>query len=341
MTTIKDIARISGFSIGTVSRVINHSSDVSPATREKIEAVIREQNFQPNRNARSLKQIHHSPVMIFVKGTHNIFLDAILEEIQIQMHIHGENTNVTFLGETDNAVAEAVQISMYQRPKGCIFLGGSVLNFQKDFSRIDVPSVLVTADASCLGFDGLSSYTTDDYSAAYEAVSYLIRQGHREIGIIGGNPDSAHEGNVEKRIAGAAEAMRQNRIDFAEKERFEPCGFLMDDGYAAVLRLMERCPEITAVFAISDLIAIGAMRALQDKGYRVPEDISLIGFDGIPFAVYTNPRLATIHQNVPQLAKKAVEDLLLRIKYQRAAAHETIPYRFEPGESIASPARRS
>ena len=109
----------------------------------------------------------------------------------------------------------------------------------------------------------------------------------------------------------------------------------MKDGYAAILRLIKRADDITAVFAISDLIAFGAMRALQDEGYRIPEDISLIGFDGITLAQYTNPRLATVRQNVAELAKKAVEDLLLRINYQRAAVHEIIPYRFEEGESIA------
>ena len=218
MVTIKDIARISGYSIGTVSRVINHRSDVSPATRERIEAVIRELHFEPNRNAKSLKQSFYSPVMIFVKGAHNIFLDSILEEIQIQMHFLGENTNVTFLGETDNAVAEAAQVSANWKPKGCIFLGGSLKNFKHDFGRIDVPCVLVTADASGLGYENLSSFTTDDYGGAYEAVSRLIRCGHRRIGIIGGMPENNLDGNVENRIKGAVDAMTQNGILFNEKE---------------------------------------------------------------------------------------------------------------------------
>ena len=82
-------------------------------------------------------------------------------------------------------------------------------------------------------------------------------------------------------------------------------------------------------------MAVGALKGLQDNGYRVPQDISVIGFDGIPFAGYTNPRLATIKQDISLLAKRTVEDLLLRMNYQRPVLHETIPYYFVEGESIA------
>ena len=335
MATIKDIAKLSGFSIGTVSRVINNRADVSPATREIIERVIREQNFQPNTNAKRLKQTMFSPVTIIVKGIGNTFLEAVLEEIQINMYLHGESINVTFLDERANCVAEAVKIIAAQNPKGLIFLGGSINNFRKDFKAVQVPSVLVTGNASMLGYDNLSSFTTDDYRATADAVEHLVRAGHRRIGILGGYPESWPEDVGALRLSGAVNALESGHADFVKDRDYEPCAFSLQGGYNAARNLLRRTPDLTALFAIGDLVAVGALKGLQDNGYRVPQDISVIGFDGIPFAGYTNPRLATIKQDISLLAKRTVEDLLLRMNYQRPVLHETIPYYFVEGESIA------
>ena len=110
MTTIKDIARMSGYSIGTVSRVINNRADVSEEAREKISEIIRERGYQPNSNARKLKQVISSEVSIIVRGNKNVFFEYILEEIQIMMRGYDENINVHFIGETDNEVATAARM---------------------------------------------------------------------------------------------------------------------------------------------------------------------------------------------------------------------------------------
>ena len=153
MTTIKDIARISGYSIGTVSRVINNRADVSEEAREKINEIIRECNYQPNSNARKLKQVTSSEISIIVRGNKNLFFQSILEEIQIRLRGYDENINVHFIGETDNEVETAVRISAYVKPKGIIFLGGYTDTIRKDFFRIALPSVLVTVGAQDMGFD--------------------------------------------------------------------------------------------------------------------------------------------------------------------------------------------
>ena len=187
MTTIKDIAKISGYSISTVSRVLNNRADVSEKAREKIEKVIRELNYQPNENARMLKQNVSSDISVIVRGNKSIFLESILEEIQIRMGKHGESVNVQFIGETDDEVATAVQIGQYLKPKGFIFLGGSADHFRDSFSQISLPSVLVTVDVEKLGFENLSSFTTDDEAAAGCAAGKLLSLGHKRIGIIGGD----------------------------------------------------------------------------------------------------------------------------------------------------------
>ena len=133
MATIKDIARMSGYSIGTVSRVINKRTDVSDQAREKIEEIIRENDYQPNTNAKRLKQTVLSEVSVIVHGNRSMFLAFLLEEIQIRMREHGESINVQFTREKEDEVAAAIQIAQDLKPKGFIFLGGNSRNFRDEF----------------------------------------------------------------------------------------------------------------------------------------------------------------------------------------------------------------
>jgi len=330
MITIRDIARKSGYSIGTVSRVINNRADVSDKAREKIEEVIHEYNYQPNSNARMLKQNVSSEISVIVRGNRNMFFEYILEEIQVRMREHGENINVQFIGETDSSVQMAIQILQNLKPKGIIFLGGSYRNFQEDFSQITIPSVLVSVDGEGLGYENLSSFTTDYEEAAGCSVRKLVEKGHRRIGILGGYPG-------DPKIRGAVEELERNGIVFDFEEDYEPCDFSAEGGYQAGRKLLTRAPGLTGIFALSDSIAIGAMRAFSDMNLKVPEDISVVGFDGINSARYSIPRLATIRQDAVILPRKSVDDLLMRISYKGPAVHEKIPYEYVNGESVASP----
>jgi len=339
MTTIKDIARISGYSIGTVSRVINNRADVSEEAREKINEIIRECNYQPNSNARKLKQVTSSEISIIVRGNKNLFFESILEEIQIRLRGYDENINVHFIGETDNEVETAVRISAYVKPKGIIFLGGYTDTIRKDFFRIALPSVLVTVGAQDMGFDNLSSFTTDYHDAGRCAVSKFVAKGHTRIGMIGGYLSGYSKEFKNSKIVGAVEELAKNGISFDFDRDYEPCSYSAESGYKAAEKLMSRSPDLTAIFAISDSIAIGAIRALKDIGLRVPEEVSVIGFDGLTLAKYSVPRLSTIQQDTAMLAKKSVDDLLMRISYGGSAVHGLIPYEYIEGESVG-PSRK-
>jgi len=334
MPTIKDIARLSGYSIGTVSRVINSHPDVSEAAKRKIEEVIRKTGFQPNSNAKLLKQASTSAITILVKGTKNIFLETILEEIQELLRVHGEAVSVVFLDELANEVETAVQLCAERKPKGFIFLGANPDYLKKSFGVITVPAVLVSGDADGLGFENLSSFCTDDFAAAKEAVGYLLSKGHTKIGIVGGMGEREH-GNVgADRLYGAMEKLKESGISFERERCYEPAKFSAEAGYDSARRLLERAPEITAVFALSDTVAIGAMRAAKDLGLSIPDDLSVIGFDGIEYSRYSVPRLTTVEQSSSLLAQRSVEDLLLRLNYPRPAVHEKIPFRIVEGESV-------
>ena len=231
MTTIKDIARLSGYSIGTVSRVINNHPDVSEEARIKVEQVIREMNFRPNSNAKQLKQQSNSAVTIIVKGYENMFFESILERCQALLRENGEDAAVAFLDEYANEVLAAIQLSAARKPKGFIFLGGNLEFFRQDFEKIDVPAVLLTNMAEELGFTNLSSFTTDDMEAGYQAIDYLAKRGHSQIGIIGGSASQIGSQIGFRRMIGCQKAFDENGIVFNEETQYEPSRFSMSGGY--------------------------------------------------------------------------------------------------------------
>ena len=334
MTTIKDIAKLSGYSIGTVSRVINNHPDVSEEARRRVNEVIREQNFQPNSNARQLKQQSNSAITIIVKGNENMFFESILERVQVSLKESGEDVAVAFLDEYSNEVRAAIQLCASRKPKGFIFLGGNLEFFKQDFGKIDVPCVLLTNTADKMDIPNLSSYATDDVEAGYAAIEYLAKKGHRKIGIIGGSASKIGSQIGFRRMEGCRTAFQEYGCEFDDVRYYEPSRFSMTGGYEGAQRLLKKTPDITAIFALGDTIAIGAMRAIKDMGRSVPEDISVIGYDGIESSRYTIPRLTTIRQDTDMLAWKGVEDILLRINYHHAVTNEFISFTLEEGESV-------
>lgn len=135
-------------------------------------------------------------------------------------------------------------------------------------------------------------------------------------------------------MLGCRRACRDLGLDFDPAVQGEACRYSLSGGYEATKTLLERCPNLTALFAASDVIALGAVRAIQDMGGRVPEDVSVIGFDGIDFTNYVNPRLATVRQDIQYMARRGVEVLLGSME-GGAPFHETVPFRLETGESVA------
>ena len=331
--TIKDVARLSGYAVGTVSRVLNGQPNVSDEARERVMAVVEEHHFKRNSNAKHLKQNHSSGVALIIKGSRNMLFAAIVEHIQVLIRDSGHPSLVYYLEEDGDEVEQALQVCRERRPLGILFLGSNLELFQARFAHIGVPCVLVTNSAAELGFPNLSSVSTDDAGAARQAVLRLMDLGHRRIGILGGctgMPNASHT-----RFQGVRRAFEERGLDFDLELQYEATHFSMADGYEAMGRLLDRMEDLTAVFAMSDVQAIGAIRALHDRGLRVPEDISVIGFDGIELGGYVVPKLTTIRQDEQLLARRSVDLLLQQIRAEGPPVHELVPYTFIPGESVA------
>lgn len=321
--TIKDLSAQTGYSVGTVSRVLNNQPNVSEKARAAILDAARESGFQLNANAKQLKQQHSNSILAVVKGTSNELFSSLVEAMQTRMALSDHPLIVDYLDEDSNEVLRALQLCLEKKPLGVLFLGGNRQNFLDDFDKIGVPCVLVTNDASSLSFPNLSSVSSDDRLAAKTAIDYLVSLGHRRIAVIGG--DQKVSDTAKLRYLGCMDAFRANGIDFDEETDYEGVRFSFADGYKAAQKLLSRGREFTALFAISDVMAIGAIRALADAGKRVPEDVSVIGFDGLNIGEYTIPKLSTIRQSVDELAKRSIRMLQENIESVHSPRYETIP----------------
>ena len=330
--TIKDIARISGCSVSTISRVINDRPDVRPETKEHVLKVMREAGFVPNTNARQLKIQQSRSLVFVVKGTRNLFFSDFLVQLQRAATLYGYNGIVSYLDENANEIDAAEKILREIKPKGMIFLGGSVANFKKGFANITVPSVLTTLVSDELDFPNLSMVGVDDRAAAYAAVDYLIQQGHRKIAVLGG-PVTSYPSVM--RREGAQQAMRDTGILFSDK-LYGLSNYDFESAYHAVNSLLARRADFTALFAMSDVIALGAIRALVSAGLRVPEDVSVIGFDGITMSRYCVPVLTTVVQPSEQISLQSIELLVRQIEHGAPAQTITLQPELQQGESVRS-----
>ncbi len=334
MVTIKDIARESGYSVSTVSRVLNHRNDVSPDAKKKIEEVVALYNFVPNNNAKHLKQNNSKSIGVLVKGISNMLFASIVEEIQQMIGKTEYTLVVSYLDEDADEVEEAERLCRERKPLGLLFLGGNPDYFKKGFSHVDVPCVLVTNRANDMEFANLSSVATDDIAAAKCAMEALFAAGHRDIGILGGDIEKSYTSH--QRYIGCRQSFKEHGLSLKQETCYEKARFSYDSAYRAMQRLLKKYPQLTAIFAMSDVMAIGAIRALRDMNYRIPEDISVIGFDGTALAEYYNPKLATIKQQYRTLATRSVEILFGQIELKKDPIHEIVPFEFVSGESIGN-----
>jgi len=329
--TIKDLAAKTGYAVGTVSRVLNNHPNVSEKARTAILAAVAESGFQLNQNAKQLKQSHANSILVILKGSGNILFAQMLEVIQTALHETRYPLHVDYLHGADNEVRRAKVLIREKNALGVIFLGGNLENFRAEFRDLGVPAVLVTNSAESLGFDNLSSVYIDDHEAARQAIEALIALGHRDIGVIGGH--RLYSDICRMRWEGIQEAMEAHGLTIDPELDYATVYFSPDGGYQGTMELLERGRRYTALFTMSDLMSIGAFRALRDHQLEVPGDVSVIGYDGLPVCEYLIPRLTTVDQPTEAMATRGLELLLDAIENGGTAKHEAVPFRLLYRES--------
>lgn len=329
--TIKDIARETGFSIGTVSRVLNNHPNVSEKTRRIVNEAIEKNGFLLNTSAKNLKQKASTQIVAIIKGYYNEMFSTMVEYLQSLINSSKYTLLIEYIDEEDNEVRRARQICQDVRVQGIFFFGGNTENFYSDFDKIECPCVLVTNDAGNLGFPNLSSVSTNDLEAAENAVEYLISCGHRKIALCGG---TARSDTSYQRKKGWELANRLQGISDEERGPFVPGRYAYETGYDGMMQLLRDKVEFTAVFAVADVVAIGAISAINDFGLKVPDDISVVGFDGLKIGEYYSPKITTVEQNLKEIVKKSFDIISECIENGKPAVHVTVPFRLNVRQSV-------
>lgn len=331
--TIRDIAELAGVSVATVSRVMNNKPDVNPETRKRVEAVIRDCHFVGNSNARGLKQNDRSVIAILIHGKSNPFLYSLSEKILSMAGSLPCNTVTEYVDEKENELKVALDLYHQKDLKGIIFIGSHIDSFSDPIPELDIPVVFATVPAGQARLPYASSVCIDDRKLSCQAVLELIRRGHRRIAVFGASP--AGSGLFSSRYKGVQDAFEASNLLFDE-DHFMECRFSIREGYETALAYFKEHPETTALFAMSDSIAIGAMRALCDLGLSIPGDVSVMGFDGVDMCDYTVPRLSTVIQPIERIAAESVTLMTEMINEHSEPKHIIVEAVLSISESVGN-----
>lgn len=338
--TIKDVARQAGVGVVTVSRVFNDQPGVSEATRDRVRAVATQLGYRPNRHARMLKMGTNRSIALMMKGIDNPFFQQMLDIMESAARERDYRLIVTKVPNWADEVSEASRFVDEDAVAGVIFLGGNFTHDASVFDALSAPFVLSTIGAlEGMSPEAYSSVAVDDAVEARRAVEYLIAAGHSRIGYIGAGTGDISVGR--RRHEGYLAALAQAGItpDPAWSAMFAPhadAPYQFEAGYRLAHDLLVARDEVTAIFATADVLALGAIRAALDLGLRVPGDLSVIGFDGIPVGNYYAPRLSTIVQPAEQIAELTCQLLFEQID-GGPARHVTVDAQLRAGESVAAP----
>ena len=325
---IKDIAKMAGVGVSTVSRVINNHPDVKDETREKVKKIIKEINYIPNNSARILKKNNTKNIGVLVKGVFNPFFAEMINIIGSKIT---EKDYTMILQQNDYKTEEDIDgliaFAKEKRLQGVICLGGNFLNVNDEsISPLDIPVVLTSVNTIYKSEENkhkFSSIGIDNVFAAKELTNYLIKKGHKNIAIILGDKNDV--GISWLRLEGYKKAIFENNLKYLEENIFIG-NYEYEGAYNVAKKIINERKDITAIFAISDIMAVGAAKAIIDSGLKVGDDISVAGFDGMDITKYYNPEITTVKQPNKKMAISSIDlifDLLLKKKQNKHIIFET------------------
>lgn len=325
--TIKDIAKICGVGVSTVSRAINNHPDINTETKEKIMDTIKEYGYVPNNSARNLKRSDAKAIAVLVKGISNPFFTGMIKIFEQECKKKHYSMELTHIEAGEDEVDVAQKVVKEKRLRGIIFLGGLFYHSEEKLKKLNVPFVFSTAGSipERISKKLYSNISVDDRKESARMVEYLIGLGHSKIAIMVAETQGESIGQL--RLEGYCDALRAHgkevdpNLIWQTDEKLSH--FSMENGYLTAKKLLESGVEFTALYAVSDTLAIGALRAFYEAGVNVPADKSLAGYDGIEMANYVVPSITTMRQPVEQMAKDTTKLLFDIIAGKRKHQHIT------------------
>ena len=307
-----DIAYRAGVSQATVSRALSDSPLVNEETRRRVKDIARELNYKVDKNARNLRSQKTKTIALLLNEDHGtgdslinpFFLSMVASIIRASAN-RNYDLLVSFQQFSDDWHADYEDAN---RADGIIFLGyGDYTTYVKKLTHLDEQDAhYITWGPVLPGQPGVS-IGCDNFNGARKAVEHLLALGHKRIAFVGGISDGSPE--FKRRYEGYSEALRAAGIEVDPALQMD-AETSEDAGYQAALVLRERGAAFDAVLGASDLIAIGVMKALEEAGVHIPNDVAVMGFDDIPISAYTYPPLSTVQQNTRQAGELLVENLL-------------------------------
>ncbi len=315
MPTIKDVARVAGVSITTVSHVLNDTRFVSDELRTRVLAAMEELDYRPNVLARGLRRGETKTIGLVVPDNSNPFFAEIARTVEDVGFNAGYS--VILCNSDDNLAKEAayVEVLIAKQVDGVVFIAsGSSQEHLAALSQQGVPYVVVDREIDGSLADVI---LVNNELGGYMATRHLIELGHQRIACITGPSQLTPSAD---RVHGYQRALREFGIS-EDEELVVPGDFRAQGGTVACEQLLQLGPPPSAIFACNDMMAIGVLRAARDAGLHVPGDLSVVGFDDIPLASVVSPALTTVAQPITELARHSVRFLLARMQ----SSHEDRP----------------
>lgn len=308
--TLKDIAEFAGVSVSTASVVIRRDPklSVSSRTKDRVWEAVRELNYSPNIHARVLSGGRSKLIGLTVLDDYGEVSYNKLRTIQRMIAQKGYSSLLRDAGTNGKDHGICLQDFLHSRVEGIIAVQGLRGIKPEDLKKLKENNIPVIS----LGYDGNSDHintvTVDVHKGAYLAVKHLTDLGHRTIGSL---LSSINAASITSRVLGCAQALNEAGIKQEQSlwmelpNEMSPATF--DSGYECTRALLQRRPDVTAIFCSNDEVAIGAMKAIHDMGMRVPNDISIVGFDNLPMSAYLQVPLTTIAQPTDELVRETVD----------------------------------
>ncbi|MEA4884173.1 MAG: LacI family DNA-binding transcriptional regulator [Clostridia bacterium] len=326
--TIRDIARVAGVSVSTVSHVLNGYSDIGEDTERRVRLIMEGLNYHPSALARRLvkKRSYSLQLLLFaVEGLRHPFFYEVTCGITAEVDKAGYELVLSARESHDRRWRDTLKRCCESNVEGLLVMGAlPTPRVLDDVSASGIPAVMID-----IPFEGprATYVTSDNISGAQIATDHLISLGHDRIAFIDGYNLPEERGSlpsisVARRI-GYREALRNHGIDY-DSGLICHGDYTQDGARFAVRELLAAHPDVTAIFAISDIMAFGAMKAVRDTGRRIPDDVAVVGFDDIEAASYVRPSLSTIKQQGETMGRSAVCELLRLVANSGVAPKETV-----------------
>lgn len=339
---LKDVASKAGVGIGTASRVLNNQANVSDEKREKVLKAIEDLNYRPNEIARSLKTKITRTIGVIVMDITNPFFTSVVQGIENCLNKFNYSIILVNLNWDSSRFGDRVQELADKNVDGIIYMGLSVDN--EDMSSIDKLSMPITFLSTNIlindtKFNGkYCSISIDNEKAGYDATKLLLDKGHQKIAYIAGMVDDFN--SSVPRGKGYLKALKEHRIE-PNKNWMKYGSYTLKSGYNAMLEILDSDEMPSAVFAVCDQMAMGAIKAITDRGYNVPDDISVIGFDGIESGKYFIPSVTSVYQPRYEMGNMGAEMLISLIEDKEIENYKRImQYKIIEGESTAKTLKR-